>query len=172
MASYADLPRLLIEGMQQVPLPRTGLPLASKQGQLTFFDFRTFYQATLDDALPCIIVDIDDQRPIKYTQMGSEVTADVPLLLEILVPVFAFLPNRSPAEIAEDLRVAGEDILQLVWDVESLFTHIARYKLAGMDIQLTQSGVGRDVIGFNEQTPGRARVAVVELTARRVVHPI
>lgn len=158
---YVDMVTQCTEGLRALTVPRTGQPLAIPHGRLTFFDMRSTDVVDIAAALPCIVVDLDDQRPVTYREQGNTYQRGVPLVVGILVPVPS-APEEAP--LSESLRAqaqAHEDLLTVHGDVETLFTHPKLQQFLQGQLQLVYSTISRVDTPVGELAHVRARVSEI-----------
>ncbi len=167
---YVDAPAVLSQFIQNYAVPRTNLPLASSQGDITFFTKRVDYETKLASSLPAILVDINSLRPVHIIgQGGTSRKRGIPLVICVFTPVYAFLEGRTVTQIEEDMTVADDDIKTMYGDIESMLnTSTGRGLFHELEL-IDSPGIEHDIISFDAQMHLRARVAEMWCVAWRAI---
>jgi hypothetical protein len=166
---YLDAPLQVAQALAVLPVPRTGQPLASAQGKLSYLTYRPAYEADILDRLPCVVVDVTPDRPVRYQYAGTELLRGMPLSIVLFTPLYAYLDGLSADEVKRAVRAADEDVKTILGDLEAVLNSEEARRRIHKRLELTTAIVFYDELAFESRTHVRARVAELQCV---LWHPV
>lgn len=158
---YVEGAYLVGRALSVLPVERTGQALASSQGTLTIITRRIAYVTEIVNNLPLILIDVNDESPIRYRYEGTNLYRGIPYTLGVFTPMKAFLDNLTREQILQYEQDADLDIKTLVGDIESVLNSEECRRRIGKHLELTTGAIAYDALEIQPESHVRVRVATL-----------